>query len=155
MSSRLLGKQETKESAAVHSKLVDHSNGTPGSSLQKNRVASIASCCLNSTRVFSAIFRQDQRALQIASSVAGFEPGPLLAVYHASKAFILSWSEALAIELEDTAISVTALCPGPTDTVFFPKAGITGTCAFQGKPQCSSGGQEDAAEYSLNLHKGT
>ena len=50
---------------------------------------------------------------------------------------------------------VTALCPGPTDTVFFPKAGITGTCAFQGKPQCSSGGQEDAAEYSLNLHKGT
>jgi short-subunit dehydrogenase len=67
------------------------------------------------------------------ASVAGFEPGPLLATYHASKAFVLSWSEALAIELEDTAVSVTALCPGPTDTDFFPKAGMMGTRAFQGQ----------------------
>lgn len=67
------------------------------------------------------------------ASVAGFEPGPMLAVYHASKAFVLSWSEALAIELEDTAVSVTALCPGPTDTDFFPKAGMLGTRAFQGQ----------------------
>ena len=66
------------------------------------------------------------------ASIAGFEPGPMLAVYHASKAFVLSWSEALAIELEDTAVSVTALCPGPTDTDFFPKAGMIGTRAFQG-----------------------
>jgi len=67
------------------------------------------------------------------ASIAGFEPGPLLAVYHASKAFVLSWSEALAIELEDTAISVTALCPGATDTDFFPKAGMMATRAFQGQ----------------------
>jgi uncharacterized protein len=67
------------------------------------------------------------------ASVAGFEPGPMLAVYHASKAFVLSWSEALAVELEDTAVSVTALCPGPTDTDFFPKAGMLGTRAFQGQ----------------------
>jgi uncharacterized protein len=67
------------------------------------------------------------------ASVAGFAPGPMLAVYHASKAFVLSWSEALAIELEDTAVSVTALCPGPTDTDFFPKAGMLGTRAFQGQ----------------------
>jgi hypothetical protein len=67
------------------------------------------------------------------ASVAGFEPGPLLAVYHATKAFVLSWSEALATELQDTAITVTALCPGPTDTDFFPKAGMTSTRAFQGK----------------------
>jgi short-subunit dehydrogenase len=57
------------------------------------------------------------------ASVAGFEPGPLLNTYHSSKAFVLSWSEALAIELEDTPISVTALCPGATDTDFFQKAG--------------------------------
>jgi len=57
------------------------------------------------------------------ASVAGFEPGPLLATYFASKAFVLSWSEALAIELDDTPISVTALCPGATDTDFFEKAG--------------------------------
>lgn len=67
------------------------------------------------------------------ASIAGFEPGPLLAVYHASKAFVLSWSEALAIELEDTAITVTALCPGATDTDFFPKAGMMATRAFQGQ----------------------
>ncbi len=65
------------------------------------------------------------------ASVAGFEPGPMLNVYHSTKAFILSYSEALAVELEDTGISVTALCPGPTDTDFFPKAGMTGVAAFQ------------------------
>jgi short-subunit dehydrogenase len=70
------------------------------------------------------------RVLNVAS-VAGFEPGPLLAVYHASKAFVLSWSEALATELADTDVSVTTLCPGPTDTDFFPKADMEETRAFQ------------------------
>lgn len=65
------------------------------------------------------------------ASIAGFEPGPLLAVYHATKAFVLSWSEALAIELEGTPITVTALCPGATDTDFFTKAGMLDTFAFQ------------------------
>jgi short-subunit dehydrogenase len=57
------------------------------------------------------------------ASVAGFMPGPELATYYATKAFVLSWSEALAIELDDTPVSVTALCPGVTDTDFFPKGG--------------------------------
>lgn len=70
------------------------------------------------------------RVLNLAS-VAGFEPGPLVAVYHATKAFILSWSEALAEELADTGVSVTTLCPGPTDTDFFPKAEMENTRAFQ------------------------
>jgi short-subunit dehydrogenase len=55
------------------------------------------------------------------ASVAGFMPGPLQATYYATKAFVLSWSEALATELDDTPISVTALCPGVTDTDFFSK----------------------------------
>jgi short-subunit dehydrogenase len=55
-------------------------------------------------------------------SIAGFQPGPLLAVYHATKAFVNSFSEALGEELKDTKITVTCLCPGPTDTEFFDRA---------------------------------
>lgn len=51
-------------------------------------------------------------------SVAGFVPGPNLAVYYASKAFVQSFSEALAEELEGTGVSVTVLCPGPTESNF-------------------------------------
>jgi short-subunit dehydrogenase len=67
----------------------------------------------------------------VTASVAGFEPGPLLNTYHSTKAFILSWTEALASELEGTGVTATALCPGPTDTDFFPKAGMLATNAFQ------------------------
>ena len=67
------------------------------------------------------------------ASVAGFEPGPMLAVYHASKAFVLSWSEALAIELEETAVSVTALCPGPTTLTFSQKLECWGRARSKGK----------------------
>ncbi len=74
--------------------------------------------------------RKSGRILNTAS-IAGFEPGPLLAVYHASKAFVLSFSEALATELENTGVTVTALCPGATDTDFFPKAHMLATRAFQ------------------------
>lgn len=69
--------------------------------------------------------------LLTTASVAGFEPGPLFAVYHATKAFVLSWTEALATELEDTGLTVTALCPGPVDTDFFPKADMVESRAFQ------------------------
>ncbi len=65
------------------------------------------------------------------ASVAGFESGPMLAVYHATKAFVISLSEALATELKDTGVTLTALCPGPTDTDFFPKADMTDTRAMQ------------------------
>lgn len=74
--------------------------------------------------------RESGRILNTAS-VAGFEPGPLLNVYHATKAFLLSWSEALSVELEGTGVTVTALCPGPTDTDFFPKADMVETRIFQ------------------------
>ncbi|MDB6007618.1 MAG: hypothetical protein JWR15_4605 [Prosthecobacter sp.] len=76
------------------------------------------------------ISRNRGRILNTAS-IAGFEPGPMLNVYHASKAFVLSWSEALATELKDTGVKVTALCPGPTDTDFFPKANMEGVRGFQ------------------------
>lgn len=52
------------------------------------------------------------------SSLAAFEPGPLMSIYYASKAYILSFSEAIANELKGSGITVTVLCPGPTKTNF-------------------------------------
>ena len=57
------------------------------------------------------------KVLNVAST-ASFFPGPLMAAYYASKAYVLSFSEAVAVELEGTGVTVTALCPGPTETGF-------------------------------------
>jgi len=63
------------------------------------------------------------RILNVAST-AGFAPGPLMAVYYATKAYVISFSEAISNELRGTGITITALCPGPTRTGF---AGVAGT----------------------------
>lgn len=78
-----------------------------------------------------AMVKRGAGRLLTTASIAGFEPGPSMAVYHATKAFVLSWSEALATELAATGVTVTALCPGPTDTDFFPKGDMEQTVAFQ------------------------
>lgn len=62
--------------------------------------------------------RKNGKILNIGS-IASFVPGPSMAVYFATKAYVLSFSEALAKELEDKNVSVTLLCPGPTRTAFF------------------------------------
>jgi short-subunit dehydrogenase len=56
------------------------------------------------------------------ASTAGFQPGPLMAVYYASKAYVISFSEALANELNGSGVTVTCLCPGPTETGFAARA---------------------------------
>lgn len=66
------------------------------------------------------------RILNVAST-AGFMPGPNMAVYHATKAYALSLSEAVASELSGSAITVTALCPGATKTGFFESAEVQQT----------------------------
>jgi short-subunit dehydrogenase len=63
------------------------------------------------------------RILNVASTAA-FQPGPTMNVYYASKAFVYSFSYALAVELEGTGVTVTALCPGMTRTQFFQRAHI-------------------------------
>ncbi|MCE8006583.1 SDR family oxidoreductase [Aestuariivita sp.] len=74
------------------------------------------------------------RILNVAS-VAGFTPGPNMAVYHATKAFVVSLSEAVAEELRGSPVTVTALCPGPTQTAFFEAADMGGVRLLElGKP---------------------
>ena len=65
----------------------------------------------------SMIARKSGRIMNVASTAA-FQAGPLMAVYYATKAYVLSFSEAIADELRHTGVTVTALCPGPTETEF-------------------------------------
>jgi short-subunit dehydrogenase len=59
-------------------------------------------------------------------STASFQPGPMMAVYYATKAYVLSFSEALASELAGTGVTVTCLCPGPTKSGFQARAHLEG-----------------------------
>jgi len=63
------------------------------------------------------------RIMNVASTAA-FMPGPGMAVYYASKAYVLSFSEALTRKLKGSGVTVTTLCPGPTDTSFASAAGL-------------------------------
>ena len=76
------------------------------------------------TRVFlpAMVARRRGRVL-LVGAVAGFAPGPGAAVYHATKAYVLSLGEALAYELRGSGVTVTTLCPGPTRTGFAAAAG--------------------------------
>lgn len=76
--------------------------------------------------------RKSGKILNVAS-IASETPGPWQSVYHGTKAFVLSFSEAIREELKDLNISVTALLPGVTDTDFFNKAEMNGSKAVQDK----------------------
>lgn len=89
------------------------------------------------TRLTAAVLpamraRGSGRILNVASTAA-FGPVPLAAVYGATKAYVLRFSEALAEELDGTGITVTALCPGPTTTGFAARAGMGRSQAFAGQ----------------------
>jgi short-subunit dehydrogenase len=79
------------------------------------------------TRLYlpAMITRKHGGILNVASTAA-FQPGPLMAVYFATKAFVLHFSEALGNELKGTGVTVTCLCPGPTATEFHKRAKATG-----------------------------
>jgi short-subunit dehydrogenase len=76
-----------------------------------------------SLRWIDGIVKHKGGILNVAS-VAGFMPGPGMAVYYASKAYVLSFTEALARELEPLGVRVTVLCPGPVKTEFQMRAGL-------------------------------
>jgi uncharacterized protein len=84
------------------------------------------------TRLFlpAMLSRRSGRIMNVAST-AGFQPGPLMAVYYATKAYVISFSEAIANEVRSSGVTVTCFCPGPTDTGFAKRAGNDKTRAFK------------------------
>lgn len=95
--------------------------------------------------VQSMVKRNSGRILNVASTAA-FQPGPLMSVYYAGKAFVLSLSEAMAYELKDTKVTVTCLCPGPTKSNFQKAANITESKLAKGVNATSY----DVALYGYN-----
>ena len=65
------------------------------------------------------------------ASTAGFQPGPLMAVYYATKAYVISFSEALANEVKNSGVTVTCFCPGATHTGFAKRAGTENSRLFK------------------------
>jgi short-subunit dehydrogenase len=91
-----------------------------------------AEAVLHLTKLFLIpMLKRNRGRILNTASMLGFQPAPLLTTYAATKALVLSFSEALAVELKETAITVTALCPGVTDTDFFPKADAEGILGRQ------------------------
>jgi uncharacterized protein len=92
------------------------------------------------------------RILNVASTAA-FQPGPLMAVYFATKAYVLSFSEAIANELKGTGVTVTALCPGATESGFQKAAALEESKMVKGRKMPSSA--EVAAYGYRHLMKGS
>jgi len=84
------------------------------------------------TRLFipSMVERGSGKIMNVAST-AGFQPGPLMAVYYATKAYVISFTEAIANELKGSGVLVTCFCPGATETGFASRAGNDKTRLFQ------------------------
>ncbi|MFZ0796585.1 MAG: SDR family oxidoreductase [Terriglobales bacterium] len=79
------------------------------------------------TRLYlPAMIEHESGHILNVASAAAFQPGPLMAVYFASKAYVLHFSEALANELDGSGVTVTCLCPGATVTEFHKRANATG-----------------------------
>jgi uncharacterized protein len=104
--------------------------GLMGEAAQVDRTEQLAMIDLNirvltelSLAFIDALARLQGGILNVAS-VAGFLPGPGMAVYYATKAYVLSFSEALSHELKAQGVRVTTLCPGPVPTEFQARAGI-------------------------------
>ena len=92
------------------------------------------------------VLRRSGRILNVASTAA-FQPGPLHSIYFATKAFVLSFSQAIDEELRNTGVSVTCLCPGATASEFAERAGLTDTRLYKLTGVASA---EDVARYGYS-----
>lgn len=113
--------------------------GLFGESRHLDLEAELAMMTLNMTaltvltkRFLPQLLARRGKVMNVASTAA-FQPGPYMAVYYATKAYVLSYSEALAAELGDSGVTVTAFCPGPTASGFQDKAAMHDSGLVKGK----------------------
>ncbi len=131
---------EVKRRSIVISALANNAGyGNFGEFKESALAIELAMMQLNMTSlvVLTKLFMPDLLAtkgkvLNVAS-IAAFQPGPYMAVYYATKAFVLSFSEAIAEELDGTGVTVTALCPGLTASGFQDKADMNKSALVKGK----------------------
>ena len=91
-----------------------------------------------------AMVQKEQAYIMNVASTAAFQPGPLMSSYYASKHFVLAFSEAIANELNGTGVTVTTLCPGPTESEFQEHANMEKSKLFDRFPVATS---KEVAEY--------
>jgi short-subunit dehydrogenase len=97
------------------------------------------------TKLYSKeMVKQGHGKIMNVASTAAFQSGPTMAVYYATKAYVLSFSEAINNELEGTGVSVTTLCPGATESGFQAAAAMEESALVKGKKLPSS---KEVAEY--------
>lgn len=100
--------------------------------LQMMQLNMVTLTLLTKLFVKEMIKHKEGKILNVASTAA-FQPGPLMAVYYATKAYVLSFSEAIANELEGSGVTVTALCPGPTESGFQSRANMESSKLVSGR----------------------
>ena len=109
--------------AGIHGRVVDLSAAKHMDLIQLN-IASLTILC----RLFGAdMVKKGGGSILNVASTAAFQAGPFMSTYYASKAYVLMFSEGLRTELKRTGVIVTTLCPGPTRTDFFERAGMKGS----------------------------
>lgn len=113
----------------LYGPFIDHDHSEEIEQIQLNVIALTE---LARLALPAMIERGHGRILNVASTAA-FQPGPYLAVYSATKAYVLSFSEALGYEIRGTGVTVTCLCPGPTDTAFGDRSGFVMPEEFKSK----------------------
>jgi len=126
--------------------------GGHGAFVERDRDADLRQIAVNVTALTDLtrqllpgmVARGRGRVLNVASTAA-FQPGPFMAVYYATKAYVLSFSQALAEELAGTGVTVTTLCPGVTETEFQRVAGVEEVPLTKGPLSMSASAVAEAA----------
>lgn len=111
-------------------------------------------CLTHLTKLFLPdMIQQGEGKILNVASAAAFQPGPLMAVYFATKAYILSFSEAVNNELEGTGVTITVLCPGPTQTAFHQRTGLSDSELVKRTKMMDAKSVADIGYHSLMTNK--